>query len=122
MHVLDEEQIRLLLAEAKRSSRNYRLYLTAILTGMRQGELLGLRWKDMDFVLGTIAVQQSLYRLNREIPLKEPKSAKSRRVVDLPPLLIEELRCHREEQKSQRQALGEMDLPRFGGHLIVRGA
>jgi integrase len=57
MRVLDEEQVRLFLAEAKRSSRLYCLYLTAILTGMRLGELLGLRWKDLNLTPGVMLRQ-----------------------------------------------------------------
>jgi integrase len=48
----------LFLAEAKRSSPFYRLYLAAVMTGMRQGELLGLRWRDLNLSLGTASVQQ----------------------------------------------------------------
>jgi integrase len=83
--VLDEEQTRLFLAEAKRSSSHYRLFLAAVLTGMRQGEVLGLRWRDINLTLGTISVQQTLYRLGKKVIVKEAKSARSRRVVDLPP-------------------------------------
>ena len=74
MSVLDEEQIRLFLAEAKRSSKYYRLYLAALLTGMRQGELLGLRWRDLDLTLGVASVQQTFYRLNgKGIPTRKGK-------------------------------------------------
>jgi integrase len=45
---VDEEQVRLFLAEARRCSACYPLYLAAILTGMRQGELLGLRWRGVN--------------------------------------------------------------------------
>ena len=105
MRVLDEEQTRLFLAEAKRSSSHYRLFLAAELTGM-QGELLGLRWRDINLTLGTISVQQTLYRLGKKVLVKEAKSARSRRVVDLPPMLVEELRQHREEQQTRRRAFG----------------
>src|SRR3990170_8395961 len=88
MRVLDEEQMRLFLAEAKRSSQYHRLYLAAALTGMRQGELLGLRWRDLDLTLGVASVQQTFYRLNgKGIPeeskrlFKSPKSEKARRTV-----------------------------------------
>jgi len=53
MRYWDEEQVRLFLVEAKRSSRFYPLYLTAVLTGMRQGELLALTWKTIDLTMGT---------------------------------------------------------------------
>jgi integrase len=106
MHVWDEEQVRLFLAEARRSSQHYCLYLTAILTGMRQGELLGLRWSDIDFVLGTASIQQTIYRLGGTILFKEPKTAGGRRSVALPAPLIDALREHKLGQAQMQRALG----------------
>jgi integrase len=108
MRVLDEEQVRLFLAEAKRSSPFYRLYLAAVMTGMRQGELLGLRWRDLNLSLGTASVQQIFYRLGRLQLFKEPKSAKARRTVALQSLLVEELRALRKEQDERRGFLGDL--------------
>jgi integrase len=87
--IWDEEQVRLFLADAKRHSPYYALYLTAVLTGLRQGELLGLRWRDVDLAIGTVQVRQTIYRLygaGRQDPIvaKAPKSRKSRRVVPIP--------------------------------------
>ncbi|MGH2405181.1 MAG: tyrosine-type recombinase/integrase [bacterium] len=107
IQTLDEEQVRLFLAEAKRGSTHYRLYLAALLTGMRQGELLGLRWRDLDLTLGFASVQQTFYRLGKQQLFKEPKSVKSRRAVALPPALIEELRSLRREQSETRQLFGK---------------
>ncbi len=115
MRVWDDEQIRLFLAEARRSSTYYRLYLAAILTGMRQGELLGLRWQDVDFTLGTASVQQTFYRLGGQQVFKEPKSAKARRAVALPPVLVEELRGLREEQAERQRLLG----PEYEDHSLL---
>ena len=106
MHVWDEEQVRLFLAEARRSSAYYCLYLTAILTGMRQGELFGLRWSDIDFVLGTASIQQTIYRLGSTILFKEPKTARGRRSVALPAPLIDALREHRKHQAEIQRILG----------------
>ncbi len=108
MRVLDEEQVRLFLAEAKRYSPYYRLYLAALMTGMRQGELLGQRWRDLNLSLGTASVQQIFYRLGRQQLFKEPKSAKARRTVALPSVLVEELRALRKEQDERRGLLGDL--------------
>ena len=107
VRVLDEEQSRLFLSEAKRSSSHYRLFLAALTTGMRQGELLGLRWKDADLVLGAASVQQTLYRMGKRILIKEPKTTTARRTVALPPTLVDELRQLREEQRAHRVVLGD---------------
>ncbi|MDR7549491.1 MAG: site-specific integrase [Armatimonadota bacterium] len=132
MRVLDDEQVRLFLAEAKRSSAHYRLYLAAVTTGMRQGELLGLRWRDVDLALGVASVQQTFYRLGAQMLFGEPKSAKARRTVALPVVLVEELRALREEQEENRRLLGP-DYHDYGlvfcqpngkplhGHNISRG-
>lgn len=112
--ILDEEWVKLFLGEAKRSSPNYRLYLAAITTGMREGELLGLRWQDVDLTLGVAAVQQTYYKLwgnkktgrKPQMLFKQPKTAKSRRTVDLPAMLIEELRQLRSEQAKRRRLQG----------------
>ncbi len=107
MRVLDEEQVRLFLAEAKRSSPYYCLYLAATLTGMRQGELLGLRWKDLGLGLEVASVQQTFYRLGGQRLFREPKSEKSRRTVALPPILIEELSRLRDQQQEYRRLLAD---------------
>lgn len=99
MPAIDEEKVRLLLGQAKRSPY-YRLYLAAVMTGMRQGELLGLRWQDVDFTFGTASVQQTFYRLGGQQFFKAPKTAKSRRTVGLPGVLAQELQGLREEQAS----------------------
>jgi integrase len=106
MRVWDEEQIRLFLGEAKKSSAHYALYLMAVTTGMRQGELLGLRWRDIDFVLGAATVQQTFYRLGGEQLFRTPKTPASRRTVEFSPTVVDELRKVRASQASVRCGLG----------------
>ena len=107
MRVWDEEQVRLFLAEAKRSSEYYPLYLTAMLTGMRQGELLGLSWQDVDLALGIAHIRRTFCRLGGRQIWKEPKSPKSRRAVALPEPVVEVLRCIREGQRRHKNILNE---------------
>src|SRR5437867_12835755 len=106
MQSLDADHTRLILVTAKRSSPYYRLYLTAILTGMRQGELLGLRWTDVDLATGSLAVRQTFQRLGRQQLFKAPKTKASRRTVALPEALISELRVLHEDQAQRRRPLG----------------
>lgn len=106
VRVWDEEQVRLFLSEAKRSARHYPLFLPAMLTGMRQGELLGLRWRDVDLALGVASVPQTFARLGREQLFKEPKTAASRRAIALPPIVVEALRALRADQEENRRLLG----------------
>lgn len=115
MRVWDEEQVRLFLAEAKRSSRHYVLFLAAILTGMRQGELLGLRWQDVDFTFGTFSIQQAFYRLGKWMLFDKPKTAKARRRIYAPEVLLNELGRLRECQREERALLG----PEYEDHDLV---
>lgn len=80
MRVWDEEQTQMFLAEAKRqSSPYYPLYLTAITTGLRAGELLGLRWSSIDFLLGTARVERTFYRMGEAtVPGAEDREGSAR--------------------------------------------
>ncbi len=107
MRVWDEEQARVFLGEAKRTSAYYRLYLTAMLTGARQGELLALRWDGFDAAFGRVSIQATLYRLGGRLLITQPKTAKSRRTIPLPQSLVDELAALRAEQEAGRKATGD---------------
>jgi len=92
--VLTDDQTKRFLAAAK-SKRLYALFALAIGSGMRQGELLALRWSDIDFQKGTVSVQRSLAQIKGEFVLKEPKSKTSRRTITLPRFALDALRDHR---------------------------
>jgi integrase len=105
--VWDQKQLRLFLAEAKRSSRYYELYQIALDTGLRQAELLGLRRRDLDLARGALSVQQALVRI-AGVPLgfSEPKSDAGRRKVNLDPRSCEVLHALLVHQQVQRAMLG----------------
>lgn len=94
MQVLRPEEAGRFLAASK-SDRLHALYVLALGTGLRQGELLGLHWTHVDLRAGTLSVVQTLLENNGELKLGEPKSAKGRRLVHLPAMAIEALREHR---------------------------
>ncbi len=71
------------------------LYILALTTGLRQGELFGLRWKDIDRHRRSLAVQRAIVDVNGKLQTAQPKSAKGRRRVDLPDLAVRALRDHR---------------------------
>lgn len=106
VNVWDEEQVRVFLAEARRASRLYPLFLTAIMTGMRQGELLGLRWTDVDLTLGVASVRQTFVRLGKRQIFKEPKTAAARRAIAVPATVVKALRELRALQDEDRRLLG----------------
>jgi len=80
----------------------------AATTGLRQGELLGLRWKDVDLASGRIYVTQAAARATGEgIVFRSPKTHRSRRAVVLSPRTIEMLQEHRWRQLKEHQSLGD---------------
>ena len=105
--VWDSEQVRLFLGEARRTSRYHALYLTALLMGMRQGELLGLRWQDVDFPTRTATIRQTYYRLGRERFFKSPKTTGSERAVHLPEAVVTALQQVRGDQQEAKRFLGD---------------
>lgn len=83
------------------------LYVLALTTGMRRGELLGLKWADVDLTLGSLQVRRTVQRLKgRGIVESEPKSAQGRRRLSLSPLAVIALRQHRARQVEARLAAG----------------
>ena len=71
-----------------------RLYLTAVMSGIRLGELLAMRWKNLDWEGGQYHVKERLYIGEFDTP----KNEGSRRAVDLIPSIIDVLRVHRNAQ------------------------
>ena len=80
--------------------------LLAVTTGLRRGEILGLRWQDVNLDRGILSVVQTLEQTREGLRFKPPKTKRSRRVVTLPTVTIEALRHHRAEQARIRLQLG----------------
>ena len=97
---LSPQHVRRLL-ESVRGDRDEALYIVAIATGLRQGELLGLRWSDVDLSGGTLRVCHALQRVDGSLQLVETKTARSRRTVTLPAIALDALRAHRAAQDGQ---------------------
>ena len=92
--VLSAEQVRALL-DAAQDTRYEALFVLAVTTGMRQDELLGLRWRDVDLDTGVIRVRNAMQRIDGQWHFVEPKSAKSRRQVAVAPMVVDALRRQR---------------------------
>lgn len=95
MHTLSLQEVRALLAGV-RGDPLEALYVTALGTGLRQGELLALRWQDIDVARGELTVRHSLQRFTRE--LAATKTDRSRRTMTLPASVATALAAHRERQ------------------------
>jgi integrase len=103
---LDLDGVRLLLAAANDVPLSA-LWATAAYSGGRQGELLGLRWQDINFDAGTLSVVQTLVKIEEGRPIfGEPKKKNSRRTIKLSRIAFDILRGHRQRQVEQRLLLG----------------
>lgn len=100
---LTPEQQKVLLDEVLRTEKwhgLYALYVLALERGLRRGELLGLRWKDVDLASRTLHVRQHVIRMDKRELVSTPKTSTSRRGLPLTDEHIELLKRH-------KQALGE---------------
>ncbi len=81
------------------------LYVLAITTGLRRGELLGLRWDDIDLERGTLRVGRALVRERGHYVLGQTKTKRGRRLVNLTLRTVSALKNHRKRQLEERVRL-----------------
>lgn len=91
VQALSPDEVRTLLANLADDPLGP-LYIVAISTGMRQGELLGLQWSDIDLERGTTTVRRALQRVDGKLRTVETKTDRSRRDVPLTALAVDALR------------------------------
>lgn len=84
--------------ESVRGDRLQALYSVALALGLRQGEALGLQWKDLDLENGGHWVRHQLQRVDTRLVLVEPKTERSRRTLVVPASIVERLRDHAKQQ------------------------
>jgi integrase len=106
MHPLSEPEARTFLETARETGDRFEaLYVLAITTGLRRGELLGLRWADADLARGTLRVGRALVREGGRHVVGETKTKRGRRQVNLTPRTVAALKTHRKRQLEQRVRL-----------------
>lgn len=113
MQTLDGDQVKKLLTSIKGSNLEA-FFVLAVGLGAREGELLGLRWRDIDLDRGVLHINRSLQWVRvgagdrrRAAALVEPKSRTSRRALPLSKPAIEALRNHRARWRDRKLALGD---------------
>jgi integrase len=84
------------------------LIMTAIDTGAREGELLALRWSEVDLDAAVVRISRSVRRMKGSFIFSEPKTKRSRRTVELSLPALAVLRAHRQRQLEQRLMTGEL--------------
>jgi integrase len=107
MRALTPEEVGILLHTAQ-GSPYYPVVYTAVSSGLRQAELLGLRWRDLDpDIMRSLSVSQVLYKRRGKPIFKEPKTAHSRRLVAMTPKLAAFLSEYRQERRDLWREFGK---------------
>ncbi len=114
MLVLNEHETSQLL-ENLEGGRLHMPVALAVSLGLRRGEILALRWQDIEFDTGKVTIRQSLEQTGRGLRFKEPKTYRSRRYVTLPSFTVEILRRHKIAQAKERLSLG----PAYVDHDLI---
>ena len=96
----------MLVLEAIRGDRMEPLYLLVATTGFRRGEMLGLKWQDLDLTKGTLKVSRPLDQHYGPARENAPKRVASRRSAVLPAPVVEALRRRQEDRGAKRKAAG----------------
>ncbi len=107
--IFTQEETELLLDRLESEPLQFRLLIhLALNTGCRRGELVGLKWSDINFNTGVLTVSRSNYKLTgeKEIKSKPTKTGKSREII-LPPYVLKMLRLYRTEQMKTRLLIGD---------------
>jgi integrase len=118
MRTLTQEEVEVLLEMAK-DNYYYLVIYMALNSGMRQAELQGLRWRDIDLNMLSILVTQVLYKRRDVCEFKEPKTSHSRRRVAMTPKLGIYLRKHLKAQQDLYNTVGK---PHTGDVLVFNRA
>lgn len=110
IEILSEEQARDVLTRL-RGNAFFPIAAVGLATGMRRGEMLALRWRDVSLDRAELQVNQSLEQTKKDglkdgLRFKAPKTKHGRRTISLPAFVVAELRAHRAAQNAQRLALG----------------
>ncbi len=103
---LEPVEIARLLKEAEQDDY-CNLFIVAMFTGMRQGELLGLAWECVDFKSGIITVKQQLQCKDGNYFLETPKSGKNRTILPAP-IVMDALRNQLQRQQKEQEQAGKM--------------
>jgi integrase len=107
MKIWEEGEITRFLIAIK-GNRNEALFHLALKTGMRQGELLGLKWSDLDWTKGILRVQRQVQRINNKgFLFSEPKTRAGRRSIQLGEFTLQVLREHYKRQGLEKVLAGD---------------
>ncbi len=105
MQVWSIDEVRTFLA-ATDGDRLHAAYVVALANGLRRGELLGLRWDDVDLEAAKLSVRRARVDVGYDVHEGAPKTDRSTRMLDLDEGVVAALRAHRRRQLEDRMAWG----------------
>ena len=94
MKILSGEEIQRFLIQAKEEGM-YELFLLELTTGLRRGEILALRWEDLNEKTGELQINKQVYPVGGKLIISEPKTKAAFRTIILPPAMVELLLAYR---------------------------
>ncbi|MBD1371250.1 site-specific integrase [Hazenella sp. IB182357] len=100
------EEVKQFLTHSK-DDRLYIAFVFAITTGLRRGEILGLRWKDINMETNTASIRKNLVLVKGKPTLQEPKTNGSVRLITLPSMIMQVLKDHKKVQNQEKSQAGE---------------
>lgn len=103
--MLTPDEAKALLAQVQ-GDRLAALYRLALTLGMRQAEILGLRWADVDLDAGSLRVHQTIQRIGKTVHTQGPKTERSKRTLALSTSLVQALKAHHDAQAFERRQAG----------------
>jgi len=107
MKTLNDSQVRVFLSAAK-GLRHEALFWMAVFTGLREGELFGLKWSDLDWGKKYLKVQRQLQRIQgKGMVFTEPKTAAGKRMIVLSTAMVAKLREHLDHHQQERISAGD---------------
>ncbi len=113
MKILTPQEV-ITFLDAAKTDRLYALFVMAINSGMRQGELFGLQWTDLDLEAGLVTVQRALDRRGNE---GGTKTGRGRRPIDLPNRAVEALKAHQQRMNKEGHGSKLVFCDTLGGPL-----
>ncbi len=108
--------------QSTEGDRLHALYVLACAAGLRRGELLALRWSDLDLSRCALSVQRALTKAVHGWEFADPKTVQAKRVIKLPTFAVQALRDHRIEQLEERLAAAGLEPHRFTFHSLRHSA
>ena len=122
---VDQEEVRIIPADrlgavlrALKKRSIYPIASLALATGMRRGEILALRWRDVDLGRNQLRVEQALETTKQALRFKAPKTKYGRRTITLPSAIVDDLKTMRRAAQERNLALG---LGKLQGDTLVFG-